>query len=109
MRFTTPLRTSIIASAIAVGALVTASGCAVTRGQETVGAYVDDASITTSVKARYVDNKDVDASSIKVETLNGTVMLSGFAKNQTERSTAEDIAMKVKGVKSVKNSIVVRP
>ena len=102
------LRTSI-ASAIAVIALVTASGCAVTRGQETVGAYVDDAAITTSVKARYVDNKEVDASSIKVETLNGAVMLSGFAKNGTERSTAEDIAMKVKGVKSVKNSIVVRP
>ena len=104
----TTLRTSI-ASAVAVIALVTASGCAVTRGQETVGAYVDDASITTSVKARYVDNKDVDASSIKVETLNGTVMLSGFAKNSTERTTAEDIAMKVKGVKSVKNSIAVRP
>ena len=102
------LRTSI-ASAIAVIALVTASGCAVTRGQETVGAYVDDASITTSVKARYVDNKDVDASSIKVETLNGTVMLSGFAKNSTERTTAETIAMNVKGVKSVKNAIAVRP
>jgi len=102
------LRTSI-ASAIAVMALITASGCAVTRGQETVGAYVDDASITTSVKARFVDNKDVDASSIKVETLNGTVMLSGFAKNQTERTTAEDIAIKVSGVKSVKNSISVRP
>jgi hyperosmotically inducible periplasmic protein len=102
------MRTSI-ASAVAVFALITASGCAVTRGQETVGAYVDDASITTSVKARFVDNKEVNASSIKVETLNGTVMLSGFAKNSTERATAEDIAMKVKGVKSVKNSISVRP
>ena len=102
------LRTSI-ASAIAVIALVTASGCAVTRGQETVGAYVDDASITTSVKARFVDNKDVDAASIKVETLNGTVMLSGFAKNSTERSTAENIASQVKGVKTVKNAIAVRP
>jgi hyperosmotically inducible periplasmic protein len=98
-----------LASAIAVIALVTASGCAVQRGQETVGAYVDDAAITTSVKARYVDNKEVDASSIKVETLNGTVMLSGFAKNMTEKSTAEDIAMKVNGVKTVKNSIAVRP
>ena len=102
------LRTSI-ASAVAVIALITASGCAVTRGQETGGAYVDDASITTSVKARYVDNKEVDASSIKVETLNGTVMLSGFAKNSTERNTAETIAMNVKGVKSVKNAIAVRP
>jgi osmotically-inducible protein OsmY len=98
-----------LASVVAVVALLTATGCAVTRGQETTGAYIDDAAITTSVKARYVDNKDVDASSIKVETLNGTVMLSGFAKNSTERVTAEDIAMKVKGVKSVKNAIVVRP
>ena len=82
------LRTTL-ASAITVIALVTASGCAVQRGQETVGAYVDDAAITTSVKARFVDNKEVDAGAIKVETLNGTVMLSGFAKNTTERNTAE--------------------
>ena len=97
------------ASAICVIALVTASGCAVQRGQETVGAYVDDAAITTSIKARFVEDKTVDAGAIKVETLNGTVMLSGFAKNSTERSTAENIASNVKGVKSVKNSIVVRP
>jgi hyperosmotically inducible protein len=89
--------------------LIALSGCAVTRGQETVGAYVDDTGITTSVKAKFVDNKDVDASSIKVETLNGTVLLSGFAKNTTERSTAEKIARNVSGVKSVKNEIAVRP
>ena len=101
-------RQHLIAS-LAVIVIATASGCAVTRGQETVGAYVDDAAITTSVKARYVENKDVDASSIKVETLNGTVMLSGFAKNATEKTTAEQIAMKVNGVKQVKNEIAVRP
>lgn len=98
-----------LASALTVLALLTASGCAVTRGQETTGAYVDDTAITTAVKGRYVGNKEVDASSISVETLNGTVMLSGFAKNQNERETAEDIAMKTKGVKNVKNAIVVRP
>ena len=98
-----------LASALTVFALVALSGCAVTRGQETTGAYVDDTAITTAVKGRYVGNKEVDASSISVETLNGTVMLSGFAKNQNERTTAEDIAMKTKGVKSVKNAIVVRP
>ena len=102
------LRTTLAAAVTAV-ALLTLSGCAVTRGQETVGAYVDDTAITTSVKARFVENKDVDASSIRVETLNGTVMLSGFAKNATERITAESIARSVKGVKSVKNEIVVRP
>jgi len=89
--------------------LVAVSGCAVTRGQETVGGYVDDTAITTGIKARFVENRDVDASSIKVETLNGTVLLSGFAKNSTERDTAEVIARKVSGVRSVRNEIAVRP
>jgi osmotically-inducible protein OsmY len=89
-------------------ALLTVTGCAVTRGQETVGAYVDDAGITTLVKSRMIENKEVDAASIKVETLNGTVMLSGFAKNGTEKTTAEELAWKVNGVKAVKNEIAVR-
>jgi osmotically-inducible protein OsmY len=105
---TTPIRHALHAATAAVLMLV-ASGCAVTRGQETTGAYVDDAAITTAVKARFIENKDVDASSIGVETLNGTVMLSGFAKSSNEKSTAEAVTWKVSGVKSVKNSIVVRP
>lgn len=102
------IRTTIAAT-IATVALLTASGCAVTRGQESVGAYVDDAGITTAIKGRYIENKAVDASSIRVETLNGTVMLSGFAKNAAERSAAESIARGVNGVNAVKNEIAVRP
>ena len=102
------LRNILAITATAV-ALLTATGCAVQRGQESVGAYVDDTGITTMVKSRFVDNKQVDAAAISVETLKGTVMLSGFAKNATERSTAETIARGVKGVTSVKNEIVVRP
>jgi osmotically-inducible protein OsmY len=96
-------------AAILVTSVIALSGCAVTRGQETVGAYIDDTAITTSVKARFVDNKSVDATSIRVETLNGTVMLSGFAKNGTEKSTAESIARAVNGVRQVRNEIAVRP
>jgi osmotically-inducible protein OsmY len=99
---------TILAGALAAS-LIALTGCAVTRGQETVGHYVDDTAITTSIKARFVDNRDVDASSIKVETLNGTVLLSGFAKNTTERSTAEVIARNVTGVREVRNEIAVRP
>ena len=98
-----------LAIAISAIVLLTATGCAVQRGQETMGAYIDDAGITTLVKTRFVENKQVDAASIKVETLNGTVMLSGFAKNGAERNTAEAIARGVKGVVSVKNEIAVRP
>ncbi len=98
-----------LAIAISAIVLLTATGCAVQRGQETVGAYIDDAGITTLIKTRFVENKQVDAASIKVETLNGTVMLSGFAKNSAERNTAEAIARGVKGVVSVKNELAVRP
>ena len=102
------IRTTL-AAIVAAAALLTATGCAVTRGQETVGAYVDDTGITTLIKARFIENKQVDAASITVETLNGTVMLSGFAKNYTEKATAGDIARGVNGVKMVKNEIAVRP
>lgn len=102
------LKTPLIAAATAL-AMLTATGCAVTRGQETVGAYIDDSVITSTVKARFVQDKTVDASAISVETLNGTVLLSGFAKNAEERATAETLTRKVEGVKAVKNEIAVRP
>ncbi|MBP6251188.1 MAG: BON domain-containing protein [Rubrivivax sp.] len=101
-------RTTLTATALALAVLTTA-GCAVSRGQQTTGAYIDDATITSQVKSRMLDNPNVAGTSISVETLNGTVMLSGFAKNATEKSTAERIARDVNGVKSVKNEIAVRP
>ena len=97
------------AAAVATVALLSATGCAVSRGQETIGSYIDDAGITTLVKSRLFEDKSVAGSSISVETLNGSVMLSGFAKSSQERNTAESIARGVKGVKSVKNEIAVRP
>ena len=100
---------TLMAATVAAAALLTATGCAVTRGQETVGAYVDDTGITTRVKARFIEDKQVDASSIRVETLNGTVMLSGFAKNDNEKFIAGNLARTVSGVKTVKNEIAVRP
>ncbi len=102
------VRTTVLAFASAI-VLSLGSGCAVTRGQESVGAYVDDTAITTAVKGRFLDNPSVDFTSISVETMKGTVMLSGFAKNSTERTTAETLAWKVNGVKQVKNEIAVRP
>jgi osmotically-inducible protein OsmY len=74
-----------------------------------VGAYVDDAGITTLVKSRIAENKLASAAAISVETLNGTVLLSGFATSATERSMAETIARGVSHVASVNNEIIVRP
>lgn len=99
----------VIALAALTGVTLLSTGCAVVRGQETVGAYVDDAAITTAVKAKFVDDKIVSAGSISVETLNGIVQLSGFAKTAAEKSQAEQIARASKNVRSVRNDIVVRP
>lgn len=99
---------SALFSSLTTLALLGTAGCAVTRGQETVGAYVDETAITTAVKARFADNREVDATSISVETLQGTVMLSGFAKSAQEKTTAETLTWKVKGVRAVKNEIAIR-
>jgi osmotically-inducible protein OsmY len=101
--------TRALAFALLAGATIVTTGCAVVRGQESVGAYVDDASITTAVKAKFVEDKTVDAGAIKVETLNGTVALSGFAKSNAEKAQAEFIARNTKGVREVRNNLAVRP
>lgn len=101
--------TRALAFALLAGATIVSTGCAVVRGQETAGAYVDDAAITTAIKAKFVEDKTVDAASIKVETLNGTVALSGFAKSQAEKNQAENIARSTKGVRAVQNGLLVRP
>jgi hyperosmotically inducible protein len=106
--FTMSIRTPLCAAMTAL-VLLAAPGCAVTRGQETMGAYVDDTTITTQIKARFIDNTSISAAAISVETLNGTVMLSGFAKNALEKSTAESIARSVNGVKAVRNEIAIHP
>ena len=99
----------VIALAALTGITLLSTGCAVVRGQETVGAYVDDAAITAAIKAKFVDDKIVSAGSISVETLNGIVQLSGFAKSAAEKSQAEQIARSSKNVRSLRNDIVVRP
>ena len=84
-------------------------GCTVMREQSTVGQAVDDTAITTQVKARFAESPVVSVMAISVETMHGTVQLSGFAKSETERTTAESIARQVPNVKSVKTDIIVRP
>lgn len=102
-------RHAFIAYALAGLAAFTAAGCAVTRDQSTVGEYIDDATVTTRVKAKLAEDKSVSATSISVETLRGTVQLSGFAKSAAERSRAEALARATPGAKNVINDIVVRP
>ena len=105
---TMQLRTALAIATTAI-VLLTATGGAVQRGEESVGAYMDDTAITATVKARLVEDKMVTASTISVLTLKGIVTLTGFAKTAAERGAAGAIARGVKGVTTVKNDIVIRP
>jgi hyperosmotically inducible protein len=90
---------TFLTAAVTAVALLAGAGCSVTRDQQSVGSYVDDATITTKVKAKFAEDKTVSAMAIQVETLKGTVQLSGFAKSLDEKAA---------GVADVKNDIVVR-
>lgn len=102
------LITPLAAAACALALLLGSGGCAVTRGQSSVGEYFDDVGVTAAVKSLFVESRQVDAAAISVETLNGEVQLTGFAKSATERAEAERLARTVKGVRAVQNRIAVR-
>ncbi len=102
------VRTAALAAALGLAAPLMLSACGSTRTSESTGQYVDDATITTRVKAEFVADKTVDSTDIKVETYKGTVQLSGFAKSQAEINRAVQIARNVSGVQSVKNDILLR-
>ena len=68
---------------------------------------VDDTWITTKVKAKMVEDKQVSATNIHVKTVNGVVELTGTAKSREESSQAVSLARSIKGVKSVTNNIKV--
>lgn len=72
---------------------------------DSAGALVQDSVITAKIKADFLADKLVGAARISVETVNGTVMLSGYAKSAAEIERAQELAAKVDGVKVVKNDI----
>ena len=70
--------------------------------------YMDDAVITTKVKAAMVKEPTLKASDVKVETTKGTVRLSGFVGSKTEADRAAEVARSVKGVNDVQNELSIK-
>lgn len=91
-----------------VALVLALAGCGSTPTRESTGELIDDSAITTKVKAGFFADKVVSALNISVETYKGTVQLSGFAKTMEEIRQAERIARDVKGVKAVRNDVVLR-
>ena len=96
------------AAAIAIGLAMTGSLATCASHPQSTGEYVDDATISTKVRADILGDANVKISEIKVTTYQGTVQLSGFVDSAAMVTRAGDIAKAVKGVKSVKNDLIVR-
>jgi osmotically-inducible protein OsmY len=90
-----------------------AAGCASTTGarqdsaQRSTGQVIDDATITSKVKAALLADPEVAGLKINVDTSNGKVTLKGEVKTLALWRKAESLARGVDGVQAVNNRLVI--
>lgn len=109
IRFPSPTMKKLLSYSLSVFLLVaaafTAGGCAATGTRQSTGEYIDDTTITAKVKSALIADDTVKARDVQVETFRGSVQLSGFVDNSSQKSRAEQIARGVSGVQDVVNNI----
>jgi hyperosmotically inducible periplasmic protein len=69
---------------------------------------IEDATVSTRVKAVLSSDKQLGDSKIDVDTRNGVVTLSGAVANNQARDHALELARNVKGVNSVNDQLAVK-
>ena len=84
------------------------SGCLAVSQNEAPEQFVNGTIITSSIKARLANTAGLETLSLTVQTLNGTVLLSGFAQTEEQKKMAGEIAERTEGVQKVINNIVVQ-
>jgi Predicted periplasmic or secreted lipoprotein len=99
------LKPLFISAALAFS--LSAVGCTSMTG-ETAGQYVDDSTITASVKAKLVGEKAANLTRIDVDTTNRVVSLNGIVESPEQKSRAEQLAMQVAGVKKIENNLQIQ-
>ena len=97
----------LTAFALVIVAALTLAACQSMTGK-TVGENVDDATITSEVKAKLAAEKISTLTKIGVDTERRTVYLTGTVDTPEMRAKAEEIARGVKHVAGVVNNLTVR-
>ncbi|MBN1473472.1 MAG: BON domain-containing protein [Syntrophaceae bacterium] len=82
--------------------------CASTSTREGTGEYIDDSVITTKIKSMLAADDFLKSFKIGVKTYRGVVQLSGFVNSQKAVDKATEIVKSVKGVKDIKNDLIVK-
>jgi osmotically-inducible protein OsmY len=94
---------------VALVAATTIAACtSSSRAAESTGEYVDDAVITSKVKAALLGDSGLKSFDIGVETYKDVVQLSGFVNSEQIKARAGEVAAGVSGVKGVRNNLIVK-
>jgi hyperosmotically inducible protein len=87
--------------AIALAACQTPAG-------RSAGQVVDDATITTEIKAKLLGDSLTKGFAVSVQTFEGTVTLIGSVDTEQQKAKAAEIAGTVRGVKKVNNLVTIK-
>jgi len=97
----------LLAVSFSVAPLAFTTGCAVTQGRETAGAYAKDKQLAAKIKTALYSDPTVKGTQVEVQALNGEVQLSGFVESQAAKDRAGQIANETPGVVAVHNNLLV--
>ena len=87
--------------------ILSASGCTSMTGQS-AGQYVDDRTITATVKSKLVADRASNLTRVDVDTTNQVVSLNGIVQTPDQKQRAEELAMQVSGVRRVNNNLQIQ-
>ena len=97
---------------LSTAAVTTLTGCnnnESAANPPAAGQVIDDKTLTANVKAALSQNPDYKFGDVTVDTMNGTVQLSGFVNTSDQKSKAVEIAKGVQGVKDVDDKMTTKP
>ena len=92
---------------VAMLVMLTLAACSSGIGK-TAGESIDDATITTQVKAKLAKEKVSTLTKVEVDTNHRTVYLNGLVDSEDMKQRASNIAWSVKGVNAVVNNLAVK-
>lgn len=92
----------------AVAAVQETTGPAISNGATEAGKAMSDTAITASIKTDFLKDPDLSVLKIDVDTKGGVVTLNGLAGDDNARSRAGKMASAIKGVREVRNFLVVK-
>jgi len=97
-----------IGTLLLFGALLGSVGAyAADTSTDSTGQYLDDATITTRVKAAFTEDKRIKGRDISVRTDHGVVDLTGAVNSKDESDHATELATKIKSVRAVHNNLTI--